>query len=599
MDVGAQAAVSYVVTLIHGTFARGAPWTQENSRLRKDLLRYLGSVTFRTFEWTGANSHNARIAAGSQLGEHILSIKTEFPEARHFLIAHSHGGNVIFYSLRDLEAKNAICGTVTMGTPFIKCDLRPDQTVVGVVRYLAAALGFLASYILLAIGYENFVPDFISQSKHEMLMATATLLAFAVWKLIHEPVRRWFSLAGNRALARLTPSSTQTPCLVIHTPYDEAGLLLNTIRRVAIAPFHFSNGLLGVLPTLLGTAAILLGLGEFVESIMELDEPVFDTRFIMAIGATLTFAVLIGILFGMAAIPPIVRGHPLAYGWERILDNLTVDLGTIVHPRKEKHPLDHSFRFSSNARWGELRHSRMYQDPIVIEHISQWMYRLASAKDDNVYSAQIVREEPTKDSKGGTWPRRVLLGIVVFALIALWAVRFLDAAENVYGDPIWRTQLRKSTEQLVYSEKLADVFSAVSSTQSWILPIQVPNNGKCRISGSYVSEKYSLILNVESGSRIDDLLDGKAKSSSFEIQSTGMRFTTEGGRRRSFDILVAPGKRQLRLWMFDYSNVKSTNFYLKAYLFCWSGDTAFVSKSWSEQIATLDLSPLGLPYPLW
>lgn len=241
----------------------------------------------------------------------------------------------------------------------------------------------------------------------------------------------------------------------------------------------------------------------------------------------------------------------------------------------------------------------MYQDPLVIEHIAQWIYNLASATDDNIYPAQSVREEPTKDSKGGTWPRRIFLGTLVFALLALWAVHFLGAAEAVYGDPIWRNQLRKSSEQLVHSEKLADVFSTVSSTQSWILPILVPNEGKCRISGSYISETYSLNLNVESGSSFDDFLNGKTKSSSFEINSIAMKFTSEGGRRRSFDVLVAPGNRQLRLWIFDYSNAKSTNFYMKAYLNCWSGDTAFVEKSWSEKIATLDLSPLGLPYPLW
>lgn len=602
MDVGAQDAVSYVVTLIHGTFARGAPWTQEDSTLRKELMRYLGSVTFRSFEWTGANNHNARIAAGALLGKHILSIKTEFPEARHFLIAHSHGGNVIFYSLRDLEVKNGICGIVTMGTPFIKCDLRPDHAVVGVFRFLATALSFLASYVLLAIGYNEFVPDLFGQSIDVLLMATATLIAFAVWKLIHEPVRRWFSRAGNRALARLTPSSTQIPCFVIHTPYDEAGLLLSTVRQVAIAPFLFSNGLLRVMPTFVGAVAILLGLQEFLDSIFELGGRISSSRSAIAIGAPLMLTVLIGILFGMAAIPPVVRGNPLAFGWERILDNLTVDLGTRVHPRKEKHPFDHSFRFSSNARWGGLRHSRMYQDPVVIEHIAQWTYKLASATDDKVYSAQIVREEPAKDLKGGTWLRRVFLGIVLFALMASWAEEFLDAAGDVYGDPLWRTQLRNSSEQLVHSEKLADVYSAVSSTQSWILPIQVPNKGKCRISGSYVSETHQLNFNMERGSSFDDVravLAGKATSADLDVVSDGFSFNTEGRRRSSFDWPVAPGKVQLRLWIFDFINAKSTNFYLKAYLICWSGDTAFVSKSWSEQIATLDFSPLGLPYPLW
>lgn len=96
MDISAQSTVATVVTLVHGTFARSAPWTQDESTLRKELVRHLGPVTFRPFEWTGANSHNARIAAGALLGKHILSVKTEYPEARQILIAHSHGGNVIF-----------------------------------------------------------------------------------------------------------------------------------------------------------------------------------------------------------------------------------------------------------------------------------------------------------------------------------------------------------------------------------------------------------------------------------------------------------------------------------------------------------------------
>lgn len=599
MDEDGQSAATTVVTLIHGTFARSAPWTQDGSTFRKELARLQGPVTFRPFEWTGANSHNARIAAGVQLGKHIPNAKTVFPEARHVLIAHSHGGNVAFYSLRDVEVKEAICGIVTMGTPFITCELRSEHTVVGVFRYLFATLTFVVSFGLLEIGYDEIKSHFLVKSEKWMLVATATILAVTAWKLILGPARRWFGRAGNRVSVRLKPSCASVPCLAVHTPLDEAGLVLSTARQIATVPFYLSNELLGMLPAILGTSALLLGLGEVVGFIMDLGgEPSTTAKAIMAVCAILLFACLVAIPVGMAAIPPLARGHPMAFGWERIIDNLTVDIGTSVHPSKQKHLLDHTLKFSSSARRGGLRHSSLYQDPIVIEHIAQWMSRLASATADNVPSVPFIGHQPSGQSKAGTWTRRAFASVVVFSLFAIWASSFLESAYATYADPTWRSNLPDSREQIVHSETVTDVHSKVTASQSWVLSIQVPNYGNCRISGFYFSDLYGLNLNVESGFSLSDMLSSKAGSVKFKAQSNGLTFK-EGRKRHSFDFYVEPGKQQLRLWMLDFSKGQSTNFHMKAQLNCWSGDVAFVSQSWPQQIASLDLSPLGLPYPLW
>ena len=65
---------SVVITLVHGTFASGAPWTRPDSALRS---RWPGTterpVCFSVFEWSGGNSHRDRVAASGDLAEHLLA----------------------------------------------------------------------------------------------------------------------------------------------------------------------------------------------------------------------------------------------------------------------------------------------------------------------------------------------------------------------------------------------------------------------------------------------------------------------------------------------------------------------------------------------
>jgi hypothetical protein len=62
------ASITYAITLIHGTFAKRAPWTMERSKLRQAIARELGEeVQFYQFEWSGKNTDAARIRASYDL----------------------------------------------------------------------------------------------------------------------------------------------------------------------------------------------------------------------------------------------------------------------------------------------------------------------------------------------------------------------------------------------------------------------------------------------------------------------------------------------------------------------------------------------------
>lgn len=89
-----------VVTLVHGTFATDAEWTQPQSALSRHLTKALGcAVTFpRPFLWSGSNSHRARLVAGENLAEYLRDSIKQYPDSLHFIVAHSHGGNVALYA---------------------------------------------------------------------------------------------------------------------------------------------------------------------------------------------------------------------------------------------------------------------------------------------------------------------------------------------------------------------------------------------------------------------------------------------------------------------------------------------------------------------
>jgi hypothetical protein len=121
---------TYVITLVHGTILFGIigkdpKWIKEGSDLRQTLTKTLpGSVLFPPFSWSGGNSAGSRQIASKQLRATLTRQLKDYPDARHYVIAHSHGGNVTMYALRDSKLKSQIDGVVCLSTPFLHVNKR-------------------------------------------------------------------------------------------------------------------------------------------------------------------------------------------------------------------------------------------------------------------------------------------------------------------------------------------------------------------------------------------------------------------------------------------------------------------------------------------
>ncbi|HEY6507372.1 MAG TPA: alpha/beta fold hydrolase [Vicinamibacterales bacterium] len=133
------------IVLVHGTFARGATWTQPASSLCARLRRSLGAGTrFDAFLWSGANRHTARVAAGRELADYLDAALAQMPTRPVFVIGHSHGGTVITHALRERpHLARALSGIVLLSTPFIQIRRRPHAAAVATLLSLLYFFGFM------------------------------------------------------------------------------------------------------------------------------------------------------------------------------------------------------------------------------------------------------------------------------------------------------------------------------------------------------------------------------------------------------------------------------------------------------------------------
>ncbi|WP_141339711.1 hypothetical protein [Bradyrhizobium sp. USDA 3458] len=128
-----------IITLVHGTFAQGAPWTQLTSDFVAELERGLHrSTMFTRVDWSGHNDVYARLEGGKILSKHLGQLKEQYPRALQYVVAHSHGGNVAIYATRDLEVDGIAC----LATPFFHARQRDGSLLTdkSVIRGLMGAI---------------------------------------------------------------------------------------------------------------------------------------------------------------------------------------------------------------------------------------------------------------------------------------------------------------------------------------------------------------------------------------------------------------------------------------------------------------------------
>jgi hypothetical protein len=212
-------SVEYVVTLVHGTWARNASWTDESSSLCRGLRDGFppSSVIFERFQWSGRNSFSARRKATNGLAAHMKRVVRKWPNARHYIIAHSHGGNIALYALRDNEVNRAVAGIVCLATPFLHArprDLGPHwESHLMAMSVILCAVFFGLGVAILSAWFPilNELPDFVGVFFSAIGVVVVTVVVL-IWE-------KW----GGRLLQQLSfPNIEPNRLLIVRTIGDEA-----------------------------------------------------------------------------------------------------------------------------------------------------------------------------------------------------------------------------------------------------------------------------------------------------------------------------------------------------------------------------------------
>lgn len=390
-----------VVTLVHGTFARGAPWTQDGSILRKRIADEMATqneqVIFGRFDWSGRNTHKARVKAGYELANHIRDLRKSCPNCRHFIIAHSHGGNVALLAHKHLEPQHHATGIATLGTPFITAKVRnylvnANEASLRTDReegFWPGALGWLLGLI---VGLMTAFTVFSQvESWGTWGGVSAVVAGLTVWSVLGQWLPKviatiTFPISARRAAMKLGNALAlkpmpRTSILSFVYPGDEAGRVLGALQQTSALPNKLVDWFKEVGFPVMGLAFMLVFfVGIFNAPITDLtgiDPKTYDDWATYILGGIMISAAVAWLaIMSTRYVLSFLRGHPAGFGWERpsIHAHIDISVGPTASVPKAKSNRHREVPFTADddAKRG-LRHSGLYEDGRILKSLAYWM----------------------------------------------------------------------------------------------------------------------------------------------------------------------------------------------------------------------------------
>jgi len=221
-DVAAGDAdgLAYAVTLIHGTYAAGAPWVEAGSAMRLALEASEGApCLFGSFGWSGDNNLFARILATHELIAHLRAIHLKHPGIKHILIAHSHGGNIALQAAHHGRGIGSVAGICCLATPFFHARLRGESDLSGGVLQAIVFASFSLPYLVASLWWPVFRPWSL------LFWAVAYVISAAVSGFLAGGIGALRPAAAN--IVDWSHARSVTRLKILRASGDEASLVLS------------------------------------------------------------------------------------------------------------------------------------------------------------------------------------------------------------------------------------------------------------------------------------------------------------------------------------------------------------------------------------
>lgn len=238
-----------VLHLVHGTWPHGIVrqfipswllprtrtrlWSQAESAFADSVASHFNDrpVRIQTFWWSGRNSQMSRERAATELQSHLQRSVAEFPTALHYLVGHSHGGNVALLAISDrrVQLPDSVRGVVCLATPFLTfLPLRGSrlEEVLRLFPVLTPPLAVAVALALAVLSSATWLESFLRGGVISLLLAPPALFAASLRR--REIARRYLRLRR-----RSSPTSSKL-LAVLRAPGDEATLALAVPQLVGL-----------------------------------------------------------------------------------------------------------------------------------------------------------------------------------------------------------------------------------------------------------------------------------------------------------------------------------------------------------------------------
>lgn len=354
-----------LVTLVHGTFARDAFWAKPNSAFAEELQSRVDCpIEFHSWQWSGENDFLGREKASSDFGKYLSAIAEDRDkETVHYIVAHSHGGNVVLDAVRNTSSGSGLEKLILLGTPFFQFKGRDNKEMYGVLKAVNTFGSLLASLILAGLlaalmSRLGAPPAAVGIAAFLTALALVTQLPrYAHRNFVNSIIRK--SIRNKRKLNFLKQIPEGRDVFVSYVSFDEAYLLLRTLSLIKgsiVALFFFF---------MIGSVIwfiVMLGLeGALRQAFL------YGT---LGMAATLAIAEMVGLICDRVLIR-----HAKSFGTGSWIDAFSIDVEVSREPHdmmtNDTHAI--SFRRSLISVNRYIRHSIFYRDPIAIQRIARWI----------------------------------------------------------------------------------------------------------------------------------------------------------------------------------------------------------------------------------
>ena len=352
------------VILVHGTSATSDAWEPTTAALKQKMHDLEPLVVYRTFSWSGENSHEARLKAAGDLVDLVLREPSETGQL--VFIGHSHGGNVCLYATRHPMVAPRVSRIITLGTPFI--NVRKRDLASGWSAALISATLYLFILACIVLAKLTMTVDWQGISSFGTLLAV--VVTFALVALAGRFLY-WLAMDADALLdktmkvqdeefARITHQSRPIPLHAFRVPLDEAGLLLRSLHIVSELPAFTFSFLLSARDAFLEWGDRLARRGLFAAIYLAPD------RFFHGLLSALLYFPLGLVFLAIVVVPKAVRGHAAGFGEHGFTQNVLLDIGSTSKPPGGWPASLAEVRPGKTA----LRHSTFFTDQSVIDFVA-------------------------------------------------------------------------------------------------------------------------------------------------------------------------------------------------------------------------------------